>query len=265
MNRILTGAKFEIKALNLNQFYSDVVKELGIKRLSSLELGVTERVHHRDKTRTVTTTQIAAGHEFGNSFTPPRPFLSTSANQFVNGDFKEDVKQDYTYLGAFLKRLAKKLYATTIECFMSGGFGTWLPLSEKYKQRTGRTDPPLVDTTKLMSSIYVKYEGYTVSGKTTGGRVSTSNDFFIEEDAKKDIPKGIKVSKKKDTKFENKKNEIKAITRKVKDKEETVESLRKKVSETLKKKYGPSYIYSDEKFELDEMTTAQEIRKRFKI
>lgn len=173
MNRIFQGAKYDIKAINLNKFYSAVQDELGIKKSSMLELGVEERVHHVDRTRTVTTTQIAAGHEFGNTFVQPRPFLHNSANEFVNGDFSKDVKQDYTYLGAFLKRLAKKLYGTVVECFMSGGFGTWLPLKDRYKLRTGRFDPPLLDTGKLLSSVYVRYEGFTVSGKRTGGTVSS--------------------------------------------------------------------------------------------
>ena len=192
--------KIDIKAINLNRFYDEVQNELGIKKSSFLEMGVEERTHHRDRTRTVTTTQIAAGHEYGNSFTPPRPFLSTSADEFVNGDFSKDVKQDYTYLGAFLKRLAKKLYATVVECFMSGGFGKWLPLTENYKQRTGRTDPPLLDTGKLLSSVYVRYEGYTISGKQTGGMVSA--DLGQEVDTKKDVPR------KKITKIKPQKDKI---------------------------------------------------------
>lgn len=189
---LISLQKFDIKAINLNRFYDEVQKELGIKKSSFLEMGVEERTHHRDKTRTVTTTQIAAGHEYGNSFTPPRPFLHTSANEFVNGDFSKDVKQDYVYLGAFLKRLAKKLYGTVVECFMSGGFGKWLPLTENYKQRTGRTDPPLLDTGKLLSSVYVRYEGYTISGKNTSGLISS--DFVEEKDNSKKQPKQAKVS-----------------------------------------------------------------------
>lgn len=191
---LISLKKFDIKAINLNRFYDEVQKELGIKKSSFLEMGVEERTHHKDKTRTVTTTQIAAGHEYGNTYTPPRPFLSTSANEFVNGSFQEDVKQEYTYLGAFLKRLAKKLYATVVECFMSGGFGKWLPLTENYKQRTGRTDPPLLDTGKLLSSVYVRYEGYTISGKNTGGMVSA--DLGQEKDVsrkKKETTKQQKI------------------------------------------------------------------------
>lgn len=188
--------KLDIKAINLNRFYDDVQKELGIKKSSFLEVGVEEATHHTDKTRTVTTTQIAAGHEFGNSFTPPRPFLSTSANEFVNGSFQEEVKEEYTYLGAFLKRLAKKLYSTVVKCFMSGGFGKWLPLTDEYKKRTGRTDPPLVDTGKLLSSVYVRYEGFTVSGKRTGGMVSS--DLGQTKDVS---PKKKETSKQKTTRI----------------------------------------------------------------
>ena len=192
---LISLQKFDIKAINLNRFYDEVQNELGIKKSSFLEMGVKERTHHVDKTRIVTTTQIAAGHEYGNSFTPSRPFLHTSANEFVNGDFSKDVKQEYTYLGAFLKRLAKKLYATVVECFMSGGFGKWLPLTDNYKQRTGRTDPPLLNTGKLLSSVYVRYEGYTISGKNTGGMISS--DLGQEVDTKKDVPKSISTNKVK--------------------------------------------------------------------
>lgn len=191
MARLSLGIdKIDIKAINLNRFYDDVQNELGIKKSSFLEMGVEERIHHTDETRTVTTTQIAAGHEYGNSFTPPRPFLRTSADEFVNGDFSKEVKQEYTYLGAFLKRLAKKLYSTVTECFMSGGFGKWLPLTDEYKKRTGRFDPPLIDTGKLLSSIYVRYEGFTVSGKRTSGIISSdmSHEKFNREVKKEMIP-----------------------------------------------------------------------------
>lgn len=186
--------KVDVKCINLNHFYSEVAQELGIKRLSSLELGVIERTHHVDRTRTVTTTQIAAGHEYGNTFTHPRPFLTTSANEFVNGDFSKDVKQEYTYLGAFLKRLARKLYTTVIDCFTTGGFGKWIPLSENYKQRTGRTDPPLLDTGKLLGSVYVKYEGYTISGKTAGGTIATREVLWDESDTKEGLKKVRRVN-----------------------------------------------------------------------
>lgn len=280
MNFLLKNPKFEVKALNLNQFYADVVKELGIKRLSSLELGVIERTHHHDKKRTVTTTQIAAGHEFGNTYTPARPFLSTSANYFVDGDFQEDVKQEYTYLGAFLKRLAKKLYKTVIDCFTSDGFGSWLPLTERYKQRTGRVEPALIDTGKLLSSVYVKYEGYTISGKTTGGRIS-SDSFFVENDTKKDVPKstksvkqGTKISKpiiKVNTEKETQKTALEAIYSKAKEKEMTHEQAVEKVIKTMKTRFKNDkhafekwWLYSEEAANLENMSVA-EIRKRFGI
>lgn len=193
----LSDIKVDVKSINLNHFYSEVAQELGIKRLSSLELGVIERTHHVDRTRTVTTTQIAAGHEYGNSFTPPRPFLSTSANAFVNGDFSKDVKQEYTYLGAFLKRLARKLYTTVIDCFTNGGDGRFvrfLPLKDSYKKRTGRVDPPLLDTGKLLGSVYVKYEGYTISGKTAGGMIATREVLWDESDTKEGLKKVRRVN-----------------------------------------------------------------------
>lgn len=206
MNRIFQGARFDIKAINLNKFYSAVSKELGLDKKSSLEMGVQERTHHKDRTRTVTTTQIAAGHEFGNSFVQPRPFLRTSANEFVNGSFQEDVKQDYVYLGAFLKRLAKKLYSTVIECFLSGGFGQWLPLKESYMKRTGRVDPPLLDTGALMGSVYVKYEGYTITGKHTGGTLVTNTIIWDESDKSQGLTKKriIDLNKSKEKKIKEK-------------------------------------------------------------
>lgn len=231
MNRIFQGTRFDIKALNLNKFYSDIQNELGIKKSSMLEMGVEERTHHVDRTRTVTTTQIAAGHEFGNTFVQPRPFLHNSANEFVNGDFSKDVKQEYVYLGAFLKRLAKKLYATVVECFMSGGFGKWLPLTDNYKQRTGRTDPPLFDTGKLLSSVYVRYEGYTISGKQTGGMISV--DLEQEVDTKKDVPR------KKITKIKPQKDKIVIKKTYLQPKEDTLatetEASRKRVQSEYEK------------------------------
>ena len=229
MKEIFQGAKYDIKAINLNQFYSAVVKELGIKKLSSLEIGVQERIHHHDRTRTVTTTQIAAGHEFGNSFVQPRPFLRTSANEFVNGDFSKDVKQDYTYLGAFLKRLAKKLYTTVIDCFMTGGFGTWLPLKESYKKRTGRVEPPLLDTGKLLGSVYVKYEGYTISGKTTGGTIVTKEVLWDESDKKE----GIKKVRRIDTRTEKK---ISVEEQRKKEEQQARLTMRKQIEFEIGKK-----------------------------
>lgn len=287
MNRILTGFKFDIKALNLNKFYSDVQNELGIKKSSLIEMGVEERVHHRDKKRVVTTTQVAAGHEFGNSFTPPRPFLSKSANVFVNGDFSKDVRQDYTYLGSFLKRLARKLYETVIECFMSGGFGQWAYLTEKYKQRTGRTEPPLVDTTKLMSSVYVRYEGYTVSGRATGGEISSS-ELFVVKDTKKDVPKinkvdiqikksGAKISKtqalKQAEQFKQwKKANIDATINRVskyqqekKSIENTEEAIREFYSKRVSKRFKKGMSYYDllaKRSELEDLLVNRELRRR---
>ncbi len=194
---------FDIKAINLNRFYDSVIKELGVKRLSSLEMGVLERPHPNPKNakRGVTTLDVAAGHEYGNSCTIPRPFLTTSANKFVNESFEEDVKQEYTYLGAFLKRLAKKLYSTVIECFITGGFGTWVHLSEEYKKRTGRTDPPLIDTGALLGSVYVRYEGYTVSGKTAQGTLYTST----VEQKTKDSESGVTKKRASDLRIYEKK------------------------------------------------------------
>lgn len=184
-----TDVKFDIKCVNLSQFYSAVLKELDIKRRAKIEMGVMNRPHSKSRSRTVSTLDVAAGHEYGNSFVTPRPFLSTSANEFVNGSFEQETKQNYTYLGAFIKRLAKKLYATIMDCFVTGGFGKWMPLSEEYKRRTGRTEPPLIDTGRLMGAIYVKYEGYTITGKSVGGMFATKQVIWDESDKSQGLSK----------------------------------------------------------------------------
>lgn len=227
--------KFDVRCVNLSQFYSAVLKELDIKRRAKLEMGIIDRTHTKAHGRTVSTLQVAAGHEYGNSFTPPRPFLSTSANEFVNGSFEEEVKKDYTYLGAFIKRLAKKLYSTIMDCFMTGGFGKWMPLSEDYKKRTGRTDPPLIDTGRLLGSVYVKYEGYTISGKEVGGMFATKQIIWDESD------KSQGLTKKRIIDLET--NKEKKVKEKQKAKVEAVQAVKPAPEE---KPYDPLIIVSKE-------------------
>lgn len=270
MKEIPLSTRIDVKCLNLNQFYSAVVKELGIKRLSSLELGVMEKTHPKKNYRgqTVTTTQIASGQEHGNSFTPARPFLKPSANEFVKSDFSKDVKEEYTYLGAFLKRLARKLYYKVIECFFTNGFGKWVPLSEVYMEKTGRKpNPMLLDTGTLFSSIYVKYEGYTISGKATGGVVGGITE---EEDKRfREIRKTAdkmkadvlnfmatvqKAKEKPPTYYEEKRNV-----------ENTEEAIRAFYNKRVKNRYKNEMSMWDaeaKRSELEDWLVDRELRKR---
>lgn len=266
MNKITDDIKIDVRCLNLNQFYSSVVKELGIKRLSSLEIGVIEKQHPKKnyQGRTVTTNQIAEGQEHGNSFTSARPFLVPSANRFVKSDFKKDVKQDYKYLGSFLKRLARKLYWTIAECFFTNGFGKWVPLSEEYMKKTGRTPTPmLIDTGTLFSSIYVKYEGYTISGKTTGGSIGGITE---EESARrKEVLKIAEESKSKMEQFRATVNKTSSYFKEKRSLENTEEAIRGFYNKRLKNRYkNEKSIWDAEakRSELEDWLVDRELRKR---
>lgn len=192
-----------VKAVNLSDFFRQVEKELKLKKGSYITIGVEERSHWGrvkeegenrglvgNKSR-VTTTQIAYGHEFGNSFTPKRSFLKLTADRFVKSNLSEIAKKDYKYIGSFLKALTTKIYDMIIDCFVSNGFGTWRPLSEDYKKDTGRSEPALIDTGQLMTAVYAQYEGFTVKGKQVGRYMSS--DFIsgfanTEDKDKKPVP-----------------------------------------------------------------------------
>lgn len=270
MKQITPDIRFDVKCLNLNQFYDAVVKELGIKKLSSLELGVMEKTHPKKNLmgQTVTTTQVATGQEFGNSITVARPFLAPSANKFVKSDFSKDVKEEYTYLGAFLKRLARKLYYKVIECFFTNGFGTWAPLSEVYMERTGRKpNPMLVDTGTLFSSIYVKYEGYTISGKTAGGVVGGITE---EEDKRfREIRKTADKMKADMANFlatVQKSKERPPVYYEEKRKvENTEEAIREFYNKRVKRRYTNEMSRDDamaKRSELEDWLVERELRKR---
>lgn len=270
MKQITEDIRFDVKCLNLNQFYDAVIKELGIKKLSSLELGVMEKQHPKKNRlgQTVTTVQVAAGQEFGNSMTPPRPFLAPSANRFVKSDFSKDVKQEYTYLGSFLKRLARKLYQTVIECFFTNGFGKWTPLSDRYMKETGRTPTPmLVDTGTLFSSVYVKYEGYTISGKMTGGVVGGITE---EEDKRfKEIRQTADKMKADMANFlatvQKSKERPPVYYEEKRKTENTEEAIRAFYNKRVKKRYKNEMSIWDaeaKRSELEDWLVDRELRKR---
>lgn len=186
--------KIDIRTINLGSFMKAVEKEL--KAGNYITIGVEERPYFTpnkgagrrtmsSSTRgTTSISLIAAGHEFGTSRQPRRSFLEKSARRFVKSDLQKIVKKDYTYVKSFLKALTVKLYDTIIECFLTSGWGSWKHLSETYKKRTGRTDPPLIDTGQLMSAVYAQFEGFTVSGKQVGGFMQS--EFYNIEDFEKE-------------------------------------------------------------------------------
>lgn len=184
--------EIDIRAINLGSFMKEIEKEL-TPRTSIITMGVEDRPYYphqggkgaRDSGRgyvgakkSVSIAQIAAGHEFGTSFQPRRSFLETTARRFVSrGNLQSIADRDYTYTRSFLKALATKLYDMVIRCFLSNGWGTWKPLSDAYKAKTGRTEPALIDTGQLMSAVYVNYEGYTVSGKYISSTNAEGSEF----------------------------------------------------------------------------------------
>lgn len=186
------NTNIDIRAINLGSFVKQIEDELR-PRTSVIVMGVEDRPYYppqgnkggRENGRgfvgakkSVSTAQIAAGHEFGTSFQPRRSFLETTARRFVSrGNLQRIADRDYSYTGSFLKALATKLYDMVIRCFLSHGWGTWKPLSEAYKDKTGRIEPALVDTGQLMSAVYVNYEGYTVSGKHIASTNSEGSEF----------------------------------------------------------------------------------------
>ena len=186
----------DIRVVNLSNFLKDLERELNLKATGSfITIGVEERPYFTPQRirktflpnrtimgtsfrTTTSTSQIAAGHEFGNSWQPRRSFLETTARRFVKQSMKDIVSKDYKYIGSFLKALTVKLYDMIVECFTTSGWGSWKALSEKYKKITGRTDPPLIDTGQLLSAVYAQYEGFTVKGRNIGGFIHGAGGFL---------------------------------------------------------------------------------------
>lgn len=234
--------EIDIRVINLSEFSREVEREL-LKNAgvgSAITIGVQERPYYGrirtesnrglvgtttrktklyGKPRVVSTSMIAAGHEFGLSNLPKRSFLELSARKFVKSNLQKIADKNYTYIKSFLKALTVKLYDTIIKCFLTSGFGTWKPLTDDYMKRTGRSNPPLIDTGQLMSAVYAQYEGFTVSGKQVGG--FAQSDFFNIDD---------------DGTTEKDKKEIIKEASKAKAQNEQIKTTREKVSAKAEKK-----------------------------
>ena len=133
-------------------------------------------------------------------------------------------------------------------------------------EKTGRTNPPLIDTGQLMSAIYAQYEGFTVSGKQVGGFMQS--DFYNIEDS---TPKSKQELKQEAVKFREKILQMRSIKQKAEQAKAQIEMSREEVVEKLyarkKKELGHIGFMSwlgDEEMEIDAMTT-EEIRKRYGI
>ena len=181
----------DIRAVNLSTVSREIERELKVHPGSYITIGVEERPYfNRIKgagtrgtvgvTTRVTTSQIAAGHEFGLSNLPKRSFLETTVRRFVKSNLQKIADKDYTYVKSLVKALTAKIYDMLIECFLTSGWGTWKKLTKKYKDLTGRTDPPLIDTGQLMSALYAQFEGFRISGKQFGGLPGCVNCVIIQ-------------------------------------------------------------------------------------
>lgn len=268
----------DIRAVNLSTVSREIERELKVHPGSYITVGVEERPYFipnkgsgrrsmGTNVRTTTSTSlIAAGHEFGNSFQPRRSFLETTVRRFVKTNLQKIADRDYTYVKSFVKALTTKIYDMLIDCFLTSGWGTWKALSEKYKKKTGRTEPPLIDTGQLMSALYAQFEGFRVSGKQFGGFMQS--DFYNMEDSNPKDKKEVKVDNDKN---KAKTTQIKTIKQKAEKVKVEIEMSREEVIEKLyaKKKKELGHIgflswIGEEEMDIDAMTT-QEIRKRYGI
>lgn len=276
-----SGGGIDIRAVNLSTVSREIERELKVHPGSYITVGVQERPYFIPKkgsgrrsmgtnVRTTTSTSlIAAGHEFGNSFQPRRSFLETTVRRFVKTNLQKIADRDYTYVKSFVKALTAKIYDMLIDCFLTSGWGTWKALSEKYKRKTGRTEPPLIDTGQLMSALYAQFEGFRVSGKQFGGFMQS--DFYNMEDS------NPTSRDKKEIKIDNDKNKEKTTQVKtIKQKAEKV-----KQEETLSREEVVARVLAKQRKSKDEIsyrqwlgeigddyfdfTPIEEIRKRFGV
>lgn len=276
-----SGGGIDIRAVNLSTVSREIERELKVHPGSYITVGVQERPYFIPKkgsgrsgmgtnVRTTTSTSlIAAGHEFGNSFQPRRSFLETTVRRFVKTNLQKIADRDYTYVKSFVKALTTKIYDMLIDCFLTSGWGTWKALSEKYKRKTGRTEPPLIDTGQLMSALYAQFEGFRVSGKQFGGFMQS--DFYNMEDS------NPTSRDKKEIKIDNDKN--KAKTTQVKTIKQKAEKV--KQEETLSREEVVARVLAKQRKSKDEIsyrqwlgeigddyfdfTPIEEIRKRFGV
>lgn len=268
----------DIRAVNLSTVSREIERELKVHPGSYITVGVEERpyfIPNKGRGRrsmgtnvrtTTSTSLIAAGHEFGNSFQPRRSFLETTVRRFVKTNLQKIADRDYTYVKSFVKALTAKVYDMLIECFVTSGWGTWKALSEKYKRNTGRTEPPLIDTGQLMSALYAQFEGFRVSGKQFGGFMQS--DFYNMEDSNPKDKKEIKIDVDKN---KAKTTQIKTIKQKAeKAKKEEMLSREEVVARVLAKQRKKGEIayrqwlgeIGDDYFDF---APIEEIRKRFGV
>lgn len=274
-----SGGGIDIRAVNLSTVSREIERELKVHPGSYITVGVQERPYFIPKkgsgrrsmgtnVRTTTSTSlIAAGHEFGNSFQPRRSFLETTVRRFVKTNLQKIADRDYTYVKSFVKALTAKIYDMLIDCFLTSGWGTWKALSEKYKRKTGRTEPPLIDTGQLMSALYAQFEGFRVSGKQFGGFMQS--DFYNMEDSsdtksKSDLRKEAAVFREKILQMRSIKQKAEKVKVEIEmSREEVIEKLYAKKKKELGHIGFMSWI-GDEEMEIDAMTT-EEIRKRYGV
>lgn len=274
------GGGIDIRAVNLSTVSREIERELKVHPGSYITVGVEERPYFipnkgsgrrsmGTNVRTTTSTSlIAAGHEFGNSFQPRRSFLETTVRRFVKTNLQKIADRDYTYVKSFVKALTAKIYDMLIDCFLTSGWGTWKALSEKYKRKTGRTEPPLIDTGQLMSALYAQFEGFRVSGKQFGGFMQS--DFYNMEDSSD--TKSKSDLRKEAAAFREKILQIRSIKQKAEKakKEETLsreEVVARVLAKQRKSKDEISYRQwlgeiGDDYFDF---TPIEEIRKRFGV
>lgn len=279
--------KIDIRAINLSKFSKEIERELNAHPGSFITIGVEERPYflpNRGSGRrsmssnirtTTSTSQIAAGHEFGLSNLPRRSFLETTARRFAKSNLQKIAGRNYTYVKSFIKALTSKIYDMIIDCFLTSGWGSWKPLTREYKQKTGRTEPPLIDTGQLMSAVYAQFEGFTVSGKQVGGYFNS--DFYNIDDAgtekleKQDKKEVLKLAEQ--FKAWRKVEQSEAVTTKFvskyqKEKEsidKTEESIRNFYSKRVSRRYKNEISFSDmlaKRSELEDLLVERELRKR---
>lgn len=172
----------QIKVKDSSKFYNDIIKEI-MPKGTKITVGVKERNHYiayRGGHKTshakggalysVTTSQIAAAHEYGLGKMPRRSFIRDTVDKWLYLDAGRLVKKDYAKADTFLRHLANKIYERIQEAFDTNGWDRWAPLSDKYRDSTGRSNKNiLTDTGQLRAAVYTEYAGKTFDGGMISG------------------------------------------------------------------------------------------------
>ncbi len=107
----------------------------------------------------LTNAEVGAAHEFGTSTVPRRSFLRMPVSEKLSdavessGAFDEDVLNEVLRtrsIKAWMTKVGALAVSVVLDAFATGGFGTWLPWSRNYSNKTGNI---LVDTQQLRNSI----------------------------------------------------------------------------------------------------------------